>query len=89
MLDQCLIVVCDGDELKAVKKGFGSGVSAPVLPISIGIKGVKQVFSDGDNAPQINSAQRILVIGLGGAIAPDLQVGDVAVYESCSYQNGR
>ena len=88
MLDQCLIVVCDGDELKAVKKGLGDRFSSQILPIPIGIEGVKKVFTDGDNAPKINSAQKILVIGLGGATAPDLQVGDVAIYESCSYQIG-
>ena len=88
MLDQCLIVVCDGDELKAVKKGLGDRFSSQILPIPIGIKGVKGAFSRGDNAPKINSAQKILVIGLGGATAPDLQVGDVAIYESCSYQIG-
>ena len=83
MLNQCLIVVCDGDELKAVQKGLGSIFSSQLVVVPIGIEGVKRVFTLTNY-----SAKKVLVIGLGGSISPEIKVGDVVIYESCSYQEG-
>ena len=84
MLDQCLIIVCQGDEYKAVKKGLGDRLGSQLISIPIGIKGVKNRFNDTNS--NYDSAKKVLVIGLGGSISPEFKVGDVVIFNSCSYQ---
>ena len=82
MLDTNLVLlVCDGDELKAVQKGLScQNLSNQIIALPIGIDNVNQVLA----SIPINRKQALLV-GLGGGLSPQLQVGDVVIYQSCSY----
>ena len=81
-LDQgILVLVCDGDELKAVKNGFSAHeIVNNIHPIPIGIKPVKKLLNNTKY-----SQKNVLIIGLGGSLSTQHQVGDVVIYESCSY----
>ena len=77
-----IILVCDGDELKAVKKGFSyHPISKTILILPIGIKAVNKLLKQIKN----DNLQRVLLIGLGGSLSDKHQVGDVVIYQSCSY----
>lgn len=76
------IFACDGQEFKAVKKGLSfSDVNSKIFPLPMGIKAVKKVLEKSN----INKHESAILIGLGGSLAPDYSVGDVVIYESCSY----
>jgi hypothetical protein len=74
-----LILVCDGDELKAVKKGFAP-LNNCFLPLPIGCEAVNQLLQ----TRQLTQ-QPILLIGLAGSLSSQYQVGDMVIYETCSY----
>lgn len=76
--DDILILVCDGDEFKAVKKGLsGNQIAENITALPIGVNAVNKVLK--------KTPTPALLIGLGGSLSDKYQVGDVVIYESCSY----
>lgn len=76
------VFVCDGAEFKAVKKGlFCSDLKNKIIPLPMGINAVNKMLKSQnfeDNKP-------VILVGLGGSLSPDYTVGDLVVYENCSY----
>jgi hypothetical protein len=80
-----LILACQGDELKAVKKGLFPLPDNSFFPLPIGCEAVDRNLSS-----KTIVQKQVLIIGLGGSLSPQYQVGDVVIYESCSYwQEGK
>ncbi len=79
--NKLLILVCDGDEFKAVNKGFvNKNNNINIQPLPIGIEPVNKLFNN-----KKYSGEKILLIGLGGSLSSDYKVGDILIYESCGY----
>jgi nucleoside phosphorylase len=75
------ILVCDGDEFKAIKKGFSNHqIAENIFVLPIGINAVNKLLKQ-----TMTNHQKALLIGLGGSLSRKYQVGDVVIYESCSY----
>jgi len=76
-----IFLVCQGAEYQALNRGLkATSVSPSIIPLPIGVNSVHQLLQQ-----QVISANPALLIGLGGSLCPEYQVGDVFVYESCSY----
>jgi nucleoside phosphorylase len=83
MIDEkdILILVCHGAEFKAVKKALDNhNISKNIIPLPIGIKAVNK-FLTSQKLPQYS----VILIGLGGSLSPKYKVGNVLIYENCSY----
>lgn len=83
MIDEknTLILVCDGAEFKAVKKAFyNHNLLKNIIPLPIGIKAVKKLLIS-KKIPQTS----VILVGLGGSLSPKYKVGNVLIYQSCSY----
>jgi hypothetical protein len=78
-----LVLVPQGAEYKAVRRGLGQTSSVAVQAIPIGIDPVTQWLKT-----QAINTDRILVMGLCGALAPELRAGDAVVYTSCQTPAG-
>jgi nucleoside phosphorylase len=78
-----LVLVPQGAEYQAVRRGLGPTSSFAVRAIPIGIDPVTRWLK----TQEIN-ADRILVMGLCGALAPELNAGDAVVYRSCQSPEG-
>ena len=75
------IFVPQGAEYQAVCRGLARSMTKPeVNAIPIGVKPVSRYLQ-----PLNSQGKRILLMGLGGSLSPQHQVGDVVVYESCLY----
>lgn len=78
------VFVCKGAEFKAVKKGlFFFDLKSKILAIPMGIKAVNKMLK----SQNIDDSKSVILVGLGGSLSPDYTVGDVVVYENCSYLN--
>ena len=76
-----LIFVPQGAEYKAVCRGLARSMTKPeVVVIPIGVEPVSR-YLQGQNF----TGKRGILMGLGGSLSPQHQVGDVVVYESCLY----
>lgn len=89
MIDEknTLILVCNGAEFKAVKKAFyNHNLLNNIIPLPIGIKAVKKLLIS-EKIPQTS----VILMGLGGSLSPQYKVGNVFIYQSCSYidKNGK
>ncbi|WP_373480775.1 hypothetical protein [Geminocystis sp.] len=85
--DNILILVCNGAEYQRVKKGLlNNQLLDKIILLPIGIEGVNQ-FLKSQHLPQSS----IILIGLGGSLSSSYKVGEVLIYESCSYlhKNGK
>jgi purine nucleoside phosphorylase len=73
-----IVLVPRGAEYKAVRRGLAQTSPIAVRAIPVGIDPVTRWL-----ATQEINADRILVMGLCGALAPALNAGDAVVYQSC------
>jgi nucleoside phosphorylase len=80
---ETIVLVPQGAEYKAVRRGLGQTSSIAVWAIPVGIDPVKRWLKT-----QEIEADRILVMGLCGALAPELNAGDAVVYTSCQSSTG-
>lgn len=82
------IFVPQGEEYQAVSSGFSptSPHHPPIIPIPLGsAKLVNFLETWAEN--QVNlSGKKALLMGLGGSICDELNIGDIALYHSCFYQ---
>jgi nucleoside phosphorylase len=78
-----IVLVPQGAEYQAVRRGLDQASSMAVLAIPIGVDPVTQWLQT-----QEIKADRILVMGLCGALAPELDAGDAVVYASCQSPGG-
>lgn len=80
-IDNLIILVCQGSEFTTVSNGLkGTILENKIRKIPMGINAVNQFL------PSFNVVEKsILVIGLGGSLSPEYQVGDIVIYDSCSY----
>jgi hypothetical protein len=75
------IFVPQGAEHQAVCRGLARSMAKPeVMAIPMGVKPVSRYLQQ-----QNFQGKRVLLLGLGGSLSPQHQVGDVVVYESCLY----
>lgn len=77
------ILVCEGAEYQALYRGLKpTSFSAKIITLPIGINPVHKFLQQ----QTIDKPEDVtLLIGLGGSLSPQYQVGDVVVYDSCSY----
>ncbi|NJM45198.1 MAG: phosphorylase [Alkalinema sp. RU_4_3] len=78
-----IVLVPQGSEYKAVRRGLGQTSSVAVLAIPIGIVPVTRWLKTQEIA-----ADRIIVMGLCGALDPELNAGDAVVYTCCQTLSG-
>lgn len=77
------VLVCEGAEHQALSRGLKhTSLSTKIITLPMGISSVHRFFQEKLIDKQDNVA---LLIGLGGSLSPQYQVGDVVVYQSCSY----
>lgn len=77
----CFVLVCDGAELKAVKKVLKNSVlEKNIIGLPMGLKPVKQVLES-----QKLSQKFVILVGLGGSLCAEYKVGDVVIYDHCIY----
>jgi len=81
------IFVPQGQEYRAVLRGLRpvSSSAIKVLPIPIGSQYLTVYLKKWLNSEVVNSRSslQVLVLGLCGSLSPNLQVGDVVVYQNC------
>jgi nucleoside phosphorylase len=80
---ETIVLVPQGAEYKAVQRGLIQTSSIAVRAIPVGIDPVTRWLKT-----QAIEADRILVMGLCGALAPELNAGDAVVYTSCQSPSG-
>ncbi|MCX7592661.1 MAG: nucleoside phosphorylase [Fischerella sp.] len=84
------ILVCQGAEYKAVRRGLSRVTSCTpsVIPMPVGTKPNSIYLPNSQDIKKIlNHPQpRVLVMGLCGSLKPNYQVGDVVLYKDCLYQ---
>lgn len=90
MLD--LILVPQGPEFQAVKRGIGPKLSlAPkLLSLPVGPKSVTQYLEQWQQKQGLSTEKpsRLLVMGLCGSLSSKYQPGDVTIYSDCISFNG-
>ncbi len=80
-MNNCIFFVPRGAEYEAVCRGFGKNINPlQVIPIPMGVKPVRNYLQNYDL-----TGKQVLLIGLGGSLATELNIGDVVIYQSCSY----
>ncbi|CAD5965985.1 phosphorylase family protein [Planktothrix agardhii] len=81
------ILVPQGQEYRAVLKGLQpiNSSTIKVLPIPIGSQYLTVYLKTWLNSEVVNSRSsiQVLVLGLCGSLSPNLQVGDVVIYQNC------
>jgi hypothetical protein len=81
-----LILVPQGAEYKAVRRGMGQGTdSSLLLPLPACPDPVRQRLKGLYQAGKLADQQSVLAMGLCGALQPQFSVGDVVLYQSCSF----
>lgn len=76
-----IVLVCAGAEYEALKNGLKlTSFSPEIVTLPIGFNPVHQLLK-----PQKLTKNKALLIGLGGSLSSQYKVGDVVVYENCSY----
>ena len=76
------IVVPDGAEYQAVCRGVKKASSKiRVVPIALGTKNITAILRDRNI--NLESINRLLIVGLCGSLDANYSFGDVVVYQSC------
>jgi nucleoside phosphorylase len=78
-----LIFVPQGPEYRAVSNGLARSINpktVAVIPLPMGIKPVTAYLQN-----HKFTGKRVVLIGLGGSLSPQYQIGDVVIVESCIY----
>jgi hypothetical protein len=76
-------IVCEGAEYRALSRGLKHTTSfPPIITIPMGINSVERFLQQQVIHQQNHLA---LLIGLGGSLSPQYQVGEIVAYHSCSY----
>jgi nucleoside phosphorylase len=78
-----LVLVPQGAEFQAVKRGLVQRRQVAVVPIPAGLQPVQNWLLKYQNDAVIRSADRVVVMGLCGGLRSDLAIGDAVVYASC------
>lgn len=74
-----LILVPQGPEYQAVKR---AKLPIPIIPIPAGLTAVAAALKTGVY-PGYDRNARVLVLGLGGSLSPNLVVGDIVLCHTC------
>jgi nucleoside phosphorylase len=78
-----LVLVPQGAEYQAVKRGLAKRRQMSVVPIPAGIQPVQAWLVKYRDDAVIRSADRVIVMGLCGGLRHDLAIGDAVIYTSC------
>jgi Phosphorylase superfamily len=80
------ILVPQGAEFQAVKRGIGKSPSVVLRAIPVGIQPVTDWLRRWQGTAEFNDEARagLLIMGLCGSLTPDLGVGSAVLYESCT-----
>jgi hypothetical protein len=84
-MDSLTILVPQGAEFQAVKRGLGQSPAASLRAIPVGIQPVTDWLRRWQDTVEFNdeAGSSFLVMGLCGSLTPDLSVGSAVLYESC------
>ena len=79
------ILVPQGAEYQAVWRGLSKSLNRrlPVIPIPIGCNSVTNYLQ------HQKLGKRGLLMGLGGSLSPQYQIGNVCIYQKCLYLNSQ
>jgi nucleoside phosphorylase len=80
-----VILVPQGAEYQAVYRGLKQ-VKPPhpeVIPIPLGINAVTAYLNQKTRDLAPTTTAKVVLMGLGGSLSPDYQVGNVLIYKSC------
>jgi hypothetical protein len=83
MDSQIIVLVPQGAEYQAVRRGFGKASSLRLYAIPMGIAPVTRWL----RAQGLNPG-RVIVMGLCGALDPQLERGEAVIYRSCRSPEG-
>ncbi len=80
------ILIPQGQEYHNVQKGFklANCNLPPLIPIPVGINGVKIFLKKWLSTANFEH-NRVLLMGLGGSLSPQYNVGDLTLYQNCLY----
>jgi Phosphorylase superfamily len=78
-----VVLVPQGAEYQAVKRGWGKRRQVSIVPIPAGLQAVQNWLIQYRDDPVIRSTDRVIVMGLCGGLRPDLAIGDAVIYASC------
>lgn len=77
------MLIPQGAEFQAVKRGLARRRQVAVVPIPAGLLPVQNWLVKYRDDAVIRSADRVIVMGLCGGLHPDLAIGDAVIYASC------
>ena len=80
-----LILVPQGSEYQAVKRGLSrlTGVRPDIKAIPLGMAPLRRYLAGFENY----SENKILLMGLCGALQANYRIGDIVLYQDCLYQD--
>lgn len=80
------IFVPQGQEYQRVKQGFNVAQinHPPLIGIPVGTKGVNLFLETWLHTAKFHH-HRVLLMGLGGSLSPQYVIGDLTLYQTCSY----
>lgn len=77
------ILVPQGAEYQAVRRGVGRAATPTVLPIPIGAAPLRQYLNGQREAGYSFAGQQLVVMGLCGGLTPDHAIAAVVLYREC------
>lgn len=82
------ILVPQGAEYRAVRRGLpATAKNLQVLPIPMGLQPLKRYLEQWKQTREflIKPPTRLLLMGLGGSLSPQLKVGEIVLLKGCIY----
>lgn len=85
------ILVPSGAEYRAVKRGLaGVPTDLETIAIPMGMTAIGKILRQGSLLQNLKDRDaRVLLLGLGGGLASNLQIGDCVLYRECSDLSGQ
>lgn len=77
-----ILLVPQGAEAAAVRRGLSRAhANLPILPLAMGAVTTTQRLTAALNQGNLVAGSRALVLGVAGSLSPQLEIGDVVVYQ--------
>ena len=78
-----LILVPQGAEYQAVRRGIRRAPTPLIVPIPVGSAPLSRYLDAWQQQGGVGVGQRLLVMGLCGGLAPEQAIGDLVLYQEC------
>jgi nucleoside phosphorylase len=78
-----IILVPQGAEYQAVRRGVGRALTPVVVPIPVGSVPLSAYLKMWQQAASLSSGQTLLIMGLCGGLTPKATIGDIVFYREC------